>query len=70
MSGLKIGWSEVSITPEKKVRLQLCYGASGYLPTETAERGSHYSAYVSSGITGHIGGEQLVRKTLEELNRM
>ena len=50
--------------------IQLCCGSSGYLPTETAERGSHYSAYVSSGIIGHAGGEQLVRKTLEELNRM
>ncbi len=45
--------------------VQLSCGASGYLPTEKAEKGSHYSAYVSSGITGHAGGEMLVRKTLE-----
>lgn len=48
--------------------VQLCCGAEGYLPTEKAEKGSHYSAYVSSGICGHIGGEQLVRKTVQEIN--
>ena len=48
--------------------IQLCCGAEGYLPTEKAEKGSHYSAYVSSGICGHIGGEQLVRKTVQEIN--
>lgn len=50
--------------------IQLCCGASGYLPTEKAEKGSHYSAYVSSGRTGHVGGEMLVRKTLDEINNM
>jgi len=50
--------------------VQLCCGAGGYLPTEKAEKGSHYSAYVSSGRTGHIGGEMLVRKTLTEINEM
>ena len=49
---------------------QLCCGAYGYLPTEKAERGSHYSAFVSSGTTGHVGGEMLVRKTLKEINEM
>ena len=50
--------------------IQLACGSSGYLPTEKAEKGGHYSAYVSSGYTGHIGGEILVRKTLEEINDM
>lgn len=50
--------------------VQLSCGAQGYLPTKKAEEGSHYSAYVSSGSVGHAGGEQLVRKTLEEINGM
>jgi hypothetical protein len=48
--------------------IQLCDGSFGYLPTEKAERGSHYSAYVSSGWTGHEGGDLLVDKTLSMLN--
>ena len=50
--------------------IQLSNGAHGYLPTEKAERGGHYSAYVSSGVTGHEGGDILVRKTVEEINKM
>jgi len=50
--------------------VQLCCGSQGYLPTKKAEAGSHYSAYVSSGSVGHVGGEQLVRKTLSEINGM
>ena len=50
--------------------IQLCNGAEGYLPTEKAEKAGHYSAYVSSGKTGHEGGDLLVRKTLEEINSM
>jgi hypothetical protein len=50
--------------------IQLACGSCGYLPTEKAEKGGHYSAYVSSGYTGHEGGEILVRKTLEEINEM
>jgi hypothetical protein len=50
--------------------IQLCCGSFGYLPTEKAEKGSHYSAYVSSGTSGHAGGELLVRKTLAEINDM
>jgi len=49
---------------------QLCCGALGYLPTEKAEKGSHYSAYISSGWVGHEGGDLLVRKTIEEINDM
>lgn len=50
--------------------VQLSCGAQGYLPTKKAEDGSHYSAYISSGSVGHAGGEQLVRKTLSEINEM
>ncbi len=50
--------------------IQLSCGSYGYLPTEKAERGSHYSAYVSSGTAGHEGGDLLVRKTLTEINEM
>ena len=50
--------------------IQLSCGSWGYLPTEKAEKGSHYSAFVSSGTTGHVGGEMLVRKTLSEINDM
>ncbi len=50
--------------------IQLACGAYGYLPTEKAEKGSHYSAFVSSGTAGHEGGEMLVRKTLSEINSL
>ena len=50
--------------------MQLCCGAEGYLPTKKAEMGGHYSAFVSSGNVGHIGGEQLVRETLQDINGM
>ncbi len=50
--------------------IQLCNGAFGYLPTEKAEKGSHYSAYVSGGFTGHEGGRLLVNKTVSMLNEM
>ena len=49
---------------------QLTCGAYGYLPTEKAEAGSHYSAFVGSGTAGHEGGALLVRKTIQEINRM
>ena len=50
--------------------IQLCCGSCGYLPTKKAEEGSHYSAYVSSGLSGHEGGDLLVRKTVSEINEM
>ncbi len=50
--------------------VQLCCGCYGYLPTEEAEKGSHYSAFVGSGHSGHVGGELLVRKTLQEINAL
>ena len=50
--------------------VELCCGSYGYLPTEKAERGSHYSAFVGSGTSGHMGGELLVRKTIQEINAL
>ena len=50
--------------------VELSCGCFGYLPTEKAERGSHYSAFVGSGHSGHEGGELLVRKTLREINAL
>lgn len=50
--------------------IQLACGSEGYLPTARAERGGHYSAYVSSGITGHEGGDLLVRETLTRMNAL
>lgn len=50
--------------------VQLAAGSLGYLPTERAEKGGHYSAYVSSGVTGHVGGDLLVEETLNEIHRL
>ena len=55
---------------EQTFLIQLCCGSEGYLPTLKAEKGGHYSAFVSSGYVGHVGGEQLVRQTLQEINGM
>ena len=55
---------------EQTFLIQLANGDDGYLPTEKAEKGGHYSAFVSSGLVGHIGGEQLVRQTLKQINGM
>jgi len=53
---------------EQTFLIQLCCGSEGYLPTKKAEEGGHYSAFISSGQVGHIGGDQLVRETLEDIN--
>ena len=50
--------------------IQLSCGSFGYLPTKKAEDGSHYSAFVGSGNSGHIGGEILVRKTVQTINSL
>lgn len=50
--------------------IQLANGWSGYLPTKKAEEHGHYSAYVSSGTTGHEGGDILVRETLDNIKEM
>ena len=50
--------------------VQLACGGEGYLPTQKAEEGGHYSAFIASGQVGHAGGEQLVRETLQVINGM
>jgi len=50
--------------------VQLANGAEGYLPTAKAEVHGHYSAFISSGQVGHIGGDMLVRQTLSNVNDM
>ncbi len=50
--------------------LQLTNGWYGYLPTEKAEKAGHYSAYISSGKVGHVGGDMYVRHALNEINKM
>lgn len=50
--------------------VQLCCGSGGYLPTEKAEKGGHYSAYISSGNVGHEGGDLLARETVTKINKM
>ncbi len=50
--------------------MQLTCDALGYLPTEKAEKGGHYSAYISSGNIGHEGGDLLARRTVTEINDM
>ncbi len=55
---------------EQTFLIELSCGCGGYLPTARAERGSHYSAYVSSGNVGHEGGDILVRKAVETLREL
>ncbi len=55
---------------EQTFLVQLACHSEGYLPTEQAEKGGHYSAFLSSGTVGHVGGEQLVRETLQNINKM
>ena len=50
--------------------VQLSCGCFTYLPTEKAEKGSHYSAFIGSGMAGHEAGDMLVRKTLSEINSL
>ncbi len=55
---------------EQTFIIQLACGGLAYLPTAKAERGSHYSAYITSGHIGHEGGDMLVRKSVDEINDM
>ena len=50
--------------------IQLANGSEGYVPTVEAERGGHYSAFISSGQIGHEGGEMIARNILKYVNRM
>ena len=55
---------------EQTFLIQLANGCDGYLPTAKAEAGGHYSAFLSSGQVGHVGGEMLVRQTLDQIRDM
>ena len=55
---------------EQTFLVQLANGIEGYVPTQKAEQGGHYSGFAASGILGHIGGEQLVRETVKNINIM
>ncbi len=55
---------------EQTLLVQLANGIEGYIPTERAERGGHYSAFVASGIVGHEGGDELVKQTLKMINEL
>ena len=55
---------------EQTFVIQLANGTEGYLPTEKAEKGGHYSAFLSSGQVGHAGGDQLVRESLQNIAQM
>ena len=50
--------------------VELANGFDGYLPTEKAEKGGHYSGFHASGCVGHAGGEELVRQTLLDIRRL
>ncbi|MFA5341269.1 MAG: hypothetical protein WC332_05770 [Clostridia bacterium] len=50
--------------------IQLACGCGSYLPTKKAEESGHYSAYISSGITGHEGGKKLVETTLSAIEKL
>ena len=52
---------------EQTFLVQLTNSGDGYLPTAKAEQGGHYSAFVSSGVVGHEGGDMLVRQTLTDI---
>ena len=55
---------------EQSFLVQLCCASEGYLPTAKAEGHGHYSAFIPSGYVGHEGGDQLVRETLSEINKL
>jgi hypothetical protein len=45
-------------------------GRGHYVPTAKAEAGEGYSAIVQSNPVGSDGGQVLVEKTLEQINKM
>ena len=55
---------------EQTFLIQLANGSCGYIPTEKAEVHGHYSAFIASGNVGHMGGEQMVRETLQNIRQM
>jgi hypothetical protein len=50
--------------------VQLAASSYGYLPTERAVRGGHYSAVIQSSRIGPEGGQVLVERTVEAINEL
>jgi hypothetical protein len=50
--------------------IQIAGASGGYLPTEEAVRGGHYSTAVYSNLVGPEGGNVLVNETVEAINAM
>ncbi len=50
--------------------VQLADSAGFYLPTKLAFAGGHYSAIVKSNWVGPAGGDVLVKKTINDINRL
>jgi hypothetical protein len=55
---------------EQTFVVQLASDSLGYLPTERAVAGGHYSAEIMSNIIGPEGGRILVERTVELLRAM
>ena len=55
---------------EQTFLVQLANGFEGYIPTQKAEAGGHYSGFAASGIVGHVGGDMLVRESVKIINDM
>lgn len=64
MSGLKIGWCEVDITPDKKASL------AGQFAKRISQYVEKPIAFIASGQVGHEGGDLLVRQTLDCINKL
>lgn len=55
---------------EQTFLVQLANGIDGYIPTEKAEKGGHYSAFVASGVIGPEGGELMVSETVKIIDKL
>jgi hypothetical protein len=58
------------VIPEQLFIGQLSNGVGGYLPTESALAGGSYSSKSASSFCGPEGGDALVEKTIEAVNRL
>ena len=55
---------------EQTFLVQLTNGWPVWLPTAKAEKGGHYSAFVSGGYVGPVGGEMLLNQTLNDIAKL
>ena len=58
------------VIPDQLFIGQLSNGVGGYLPTESALAGGSYSSKSASSFCGPEGGDALVEKTIEAVNRL